>query len=335
MKSVRLVSMILLAFLSAVTLAGCVSALRAPSGGASGAIADPTASVPDRGAAPTVPSASASPSPSPVPATSTPHPATVFLDPGHGGVDTGTIGYTDDGTVVEEKTIALAIARQTASDLERDGIAVALSRANDSLPGIQPSDYEPDGTSLTANGVLDDLQRRIDRANASGARVLLSIHLNAFEDPSIGGTQTFYDSSRPFAAQNARFATLIQNDLIAALRAGGYDTPDRGITQDQDLITDRFDTLGDGYHHLVLLGPAVPGRLRPSAMPGALNESLFLSDPAEATAAAQPGTQNLIARAYTQAIEQFLGIAGSATSPITPSLLGAGARSRGSDRRSD
>ena len=300
-KNLRLATILILAFVGVLTVGACTTALRAPASDTPAALPAPTLTVGDARNVDTPTPVLGKPSASP-----TPHQVTVFLDPGHGGVDTGTIGYAEDGTVVEEKVIALAIATRTAQYLRRDGIAIVLSRTNDSLPGSQPSDYVADGTMLTPDGVLNDLQRRIDRANASGAKVMLSIHLNAFDDPSIRGTQTFYDSSRPFAAQNERFATLVQNDLIAALRARGYDTPDRGIADDQDLVTDRFGTLGDGYHHLVMLGPSVQGHLRPTTMPGALSESLFLSDPAEATAATEPGVQDLIARAYTRAIEQFL-----------------------------
>ena len=230
----------------------------------------------------------------------------VYLDPGHGGVDTGTIGTTEDGTTVDEKNIALAIALKTAQHLRADGIGVMLSRTDDSLPGSSPADYSSDGKMLTPDGVLTDLQRRIDRANQSGARVLLSIHLNGFTDPSVGGAETFYDPSRPFGDQSKQFATLVQNALIADLRAKGYDTPDRGVTNDEDLQTESLGSLAGNYNHLVLLGPAVPGRLRPSQMPGALSEPLFLSNPPEATAVTQSDVQDLIATAYTKAIEAFL-----------------------------
>ncbi|HLG51308.1 MAG TPA: N-acetylmuramoyl-L-alanine amidase [Chloroflexota bacterium] len=233
-------------------------------------------------------------------------PPIVFLDPGHGGEDTGTIGLTEDGMVVEEKTVALALALRTAGRLRAAGIGVVLSRTDDRLPGAQPSDYTADGTTLTADGVLADLQRRIDRANASGARVLLSIHLNAYDDPSVRGTETFYDPSRPFASESYRFARLVQTSVVQALRQNGYDTPDRGVSDDTDLIADRLGALDPSYHHLVLLGPGVPGQLRPSTMPGALNEVFFLTNPAEATAAATTDMQDLIAAAYAQAIEQFL-----------------------------
>jgi N-acetylmuramoyl-L-alanine amidase len=252
-------------------------------------------------------------SPTPIPPlpprpTRVPTPGTpvIFLDPGHGGIDSGTIGRTADGTLVEEKTVALAIALRTAEHLRRDGLVVVLSRTDDSLPGAVAADYTEDGTLLTPDGVLADLQRRIDRANASGASVILSIHFNAYEDPSIRGTQTFYDSSRPFGDESQRFAALIQNGVIAALEAAGFTTPDRGVTDDVQLQTESLGALDAGYNHLVLLGPEIPGRLRPSEMPGALTEVMFLSDPPEAEAASDPATQEILATAYTSAIEQYL-----------------------------
>jgi N-acetylmuramoyl-L-alanine amidase len=230
----------------------------------------------------------------------------VFLDPGHGGVDFGASGHTRAGAPVAEKNLTLAIALNVARRLRQDGISVALSRTDDSLPGATPADYTADGTMLTPDGVLADLQRRIDRANASGALVLLSIHFNAYSDPAIGGSETFYDAARPFAAQNERFAGLVQSSLIDALRAAGYATPDRGITDDSTLQAESLGALQGSYNHLVLLGPAVPGRLRPSQMPGALSEPMFVSNPEEATALVTPEMQDLLAGAYVKAIESYL-----------------------------
>jgi N-acetylmuramoyl-L-alanine amidase len=247
----------------------------------------------------------ASSAPSPTATVGRPRP-TVFLDPGHGGVDTGTIGTTASGDSIYEKNIALAIVNRVADHLRHDSVQVVLSRTDDALVGSQPSDYTSDGMLLTPNGVLADLQRRIDRANQSKADVLLSIHLNAFSDPSIGGTQTFYDGARPFADQNRQLASLVQSSVIAAFTAQGITVPDRGATDDQDLQAESLGALSGSYNHIVLLGPAVPGRLRASQMPGALCEVLFLSNPPEADAASQPAMQDAVAVALTTAIEQFL-----------------------------
>jgi N-acetylmuramoyl-L-alanine amidase len=235
----------------------------------------------------------------------------IFLDPGHGGIDSGSVGTTPDGTRVEEKNVALAIALRTAEHLRRDGFQVVLSRTDDTLPGTVASDYREDGTQLTAEGVLADLQGRIDRANASGASVFLSIHLNAYADPAVAGTQTFYDPPRQFGDENQRLATRVQTDVVAALQASGLPIPDRGVTDDQELQTESLGAVDLTYDHLVLLGPEISGRLRPSAMPGALCEVLFLSNPTEAAAAVDPATQDVIANAFTTAIEKFLRDQGS------------------------
>src|SRR5579884_2831066 len=233
-------------------------------------------------------------------------PRIIFLDPGHGGVDTGAVGTTEAGTPVEEKTVTLAIAKLTAAKLRAAGFTVVLSRGDDSLPGLTKADVTADGSALTPQGVLNDLQRRIDRANASGAALLLSIHFNSFDDPSVGGAETFYDPDRPFSAKSRHFAELVQADLIGALRAAGYSTPDRGVIDDTTLQAEGVGPLQGSYDHLVLLGPAIPGKLRPSRMPGALVEPLFLSDPAEASAATEPAMQDLIASALAKAVEDYM-----------------------------
>lgn len=235
---------------------------------------------------------------------------TVYLDPGHGGVDTGTTGVTNGGTEVDEKTVVLQISLRLADQLRADGLKVVMSRTTDADPCIKPSDLTPDGQSLSPSGVLDDLQCRIDKANASQAQVLLSLHMNAFSDPSVTGTETYYDSARPFAGQNQQLAQLVQQNLMNALHAQGYSTPDRGISADTQIDAEGVGTLPDSYNHLVMLGPAVPGQLVPSQMPGVLTEIFFLSNPTEATAVTQPGVQEIIAGALADAIESFLGGAG-------------------------
>lgn len=234
------------------------------------------------------------------------HGPVVVLDPGHGGIDTGTSGTAEDGTLVEEKNVVLQIALRTAQRLRSDGITVVMTRTGDADPCATPADLTPDGTALTPEGELADIQCRIDKANASHAQALVSFHMNAFSDASVAGTQTFYDPTRSFGAQNQRLAQLIQQSVIDALHAQGYSTPDRGVADDTQLQVETINGQPSTYNHLDLLGPALPGKLNPSQMPGALSEIFFLSDPAEATAAIDPSVQDLIAGAFATAIEQFL-----------------------------
>jgi N-acetylmuramoyl-L-alanine amidase len=67
------------------------------------------------------------------------------------------------------------------------------------------------------------------------------------------------------------------------------------------------------YNHLLLIGPAAPGFFSsPSAMPGAVIEPLYLTDPFEASIAASSADQSVIAQGMATAVEQFLKPAPSA-----------------------
>ncbi len=264
---------------------------------------DPTATAVDRQVTPTPVVQQTAPSSATPASTVVKH--VVFLDPGHGGVDEGAIGVANNGQTVLEKTIALAIAKQAQSLLRDAGYEVVLSRTTDELPDVTADDLTADGMALTPAGILNDLQRRIDRANASHAELFLSIHLNANDDPAARGTETYYDSARSYGVENKRWAEHVQSEVIDSLHGQGYTTPDRGIIDDTELDTGGLGALPDSYNHLVLLGPAVDGLLRPTLMTGALNESLFLSNPDEASAALEPQMQSLIAAGYAQAVVRY------------------------------
>lgn len=222
---------------------------------------------------------------------------TVFLDPGHGGPDPGASGHTSAGDTVMEKVETLAVAQLLTTRLRGDGYRVVLSRTQDSLvaSGLGAS-------ALTFDDERRDLQARIDCANSANADVLLSIHFNGFNDPSAGGTETFYDDARPFAAQNLRLARAVQSSLVSKLRLHN-----RGTLSDDQLDTPTLSDAGSTYGHLVQLGPAEPGLVsRPSAMPGALTEPLFVTAPSEAAIAASAEGRQQIADALAGGLESFL-----------------------------
>lgn len=229
---------------------------------------------------------------------------TVFVDPGHGGPDPGGSGRAAGGTI-EEKSAALAVALDLLAILRAEGYAVVLSRTADtSVIALTPSDLDHGALTLDANH--RDLLARVACANASGAGLLLSIHFNAFGDPSVGGTETFYNAARPFVLANARFATLVQGDVLAALAAGGWSTEDRGTATDASDDAPALSAQSASYPYLLELGPADPGWLdEPSEMPGALCEPLFLSNPSEASIAAVSDGQEAIARGFAQAIAEY------------------------------
>jgi N-acetylmuramoyl-L-alanine amidase len=230
---------------------------------------------------------------------------TVFLDPGHGGPDPGAGGTAPNGSLIEEKTYTLIEAQDMLPLLRHDGYRVVLSRTSDEpVASLQPGDLS--GGLYTAQGEHRDIAARVDCANAAGANVLLSIHFDAYNDPNVGGVETIYDPSRPFSAQNLRFAQDVQSAVLAGFAAKGWQVPDRSVQADTDAGTPALTSQGAAYGHLLILGPASPGWFEhPSQMPGALCEPLFLTDLGEAAVIVTADGQQVLARSFVSAIERY------------------------------
>jgi len=225
---------------------------------------------------------------------------TVFIDPGHGGLDPGVVGRSGSHEVLE-KEAALAVATQLSTLLRADGYRVVMARTQDSTM-LKLSAADSVLGALTGSAEHRDLAARAACANAAGAVALLSIHFNAFGDPSVGGTESFYDSARAFSSENRRLANYLQAALVAALG-----TADRGVWTDDQLAAPTLTSSGSTYGHLIELGPMAAGWVdNPSQMPGALVEPLFLSNPKEAGMAADPSGQRQIALALEAGLVKFL-----------------------------
>ena len=225
---------------------------------------------------------------------------TVFIDPGHGGLDPGVVGASGSRQVLE-KDATLAVALDLSTLLRADGYRVVMARTQDSTM-LKLSATDSVLGALTGSAEHRDLVARAACANAAGAAALLSIHFNAFGDPSVGGTESFYDSARTFSSENRRLATEMQAALVAALG-----TADRGVWTDDQLAVPTLTSSGSTYGHLIELGPMAAGWVdNPSEMPGALVEPLFLSNPKEASLAADPAGQRQIALALEAGLVKFL-----------------------------
>lgn len=201
---------------------------------------------------------------------------------------------------VLEKDVALGVATRLATLLRANGFRVVMSRTLDSsVTELSPSDSV--AGALTASAVHRDLVTRAVCANAAAASVLVSIHFDAFDDPSVGGTETFYDAARPFAADNERLA----RDLQAAV-VSGLGTADRGVWTDDQLGAPTLTASGSLYGHLIELGPVAAGWVEdPSQMPGALIEPLFLTNAREAQLASDPAGQQRIAAALAAGLKTY------------------------------
>lgn len=102
---------------------------------------------------------------------------TVIIDPGHGGIDVGTVGI--DGSL--EKNINLSISLDLYDYLMVSGISTVLTR---------DGDYEvyKAGEKRTKS----DLYNRMDFINSVPDSILISIHQNHFENEAEWGTQVWF-----------------------------------------------------------------------------------------------------------------------------------------------
>jgi N-acetylmuramoyl-L-alanine amidase len=228
---------------------------------------------------------------------------TVFLDAGHGGIDPGGVGTTRSGATITESTVNLAIELDTMAILRAQGYRVVVSRTeNTTVTRLTPRDV--DGSLLTVQGAFNDVAARDVCANLAKANVLVGIYMDS-GSPWNAGSITGYDQDRPFSSANHRLATLLQNDVLGAMNAQGWNIPDDGVQSDSGLGS-ALTAAAEAYGHLLLLGPAKAGYFStPSQMPGALIEPLFLTDPFEAPIAASAHGQQVIAGALAEAIGQY------------------------------
>ncbi|MGB7950760.1 MAG: N-acetylmuramoyl-L-alanine amidase, partial [Candidatus Binatia bacterium] len=92
----------------------------------------------------------------------------IVLDPGHGGKDPGAMSTGG----IAEKDIVLAVAKKLATKLRQDmGATVVLTRTDDR--------FIP-------------LEERTAIANAEGADLFISLHMNASPNPEARGLETYY-----------------------------------------------------------------------------------------------------------------------------------------------
>jgi len=133
------------------------------------------------------------------------HVQRVVLDPGHGGENTGCMGFHG----VYEKFVTLAIARRIAARLEATTDAeVLLTREDDEFIG---------------------LRERTRFANEKQADIFLSIHMNASPHSSVQGLETYFLSTE---SASAEIQALVEREQAADAPAP---TPDLEVERKKDL----------------------------------------------------------------------------------------------------
>jgi N-acetylmuramoyl-L-alanine amidase len=118
----------------------------------------------------------------------------IVLDPGHGGVDPGTIGAS--GTL--EKNVTLAMAKELKRQLEATGVyKVVMTRDSD---------------------VFIPLQDRTAIARAAHAEMFISLHADAHEEASLRGASIYTLSEEASDAEAAALAAKEnKSDVLAGV----------------------------------------------------------------------------------------------------------------------
>lgn len=176
---------------------------------------------------------------------------TIVIDPGHGGRDPGTMGPAG----MEEKALTLAMARHLKAILEAAGARVVLTREDDRFVGL----YE-----------------RAAISDAAGADAFVSIHVNASDDRSIRGVETYH---YPGAPRGKKLAGAVQRRLVEATGRR-----DRGVNAEDFVV------------------------VREPQAPAILVETGYITNRAEAAVIVTAGYRRRVAEGIARGIADFFGV---------------------------
>ena len=217
----------------------------------------------------------------------------VILDPGHGGIDPGTIGRR--GAL--EKTLTLAIAKETRRALEATGrYRVFLTREED---------------------VFVRLQVRVAFARQRDADLFISLHADSLSDRTVRGASVYTLSEK---ASDREADALAQRENKADLIAGVDldNEPDEVATILIDLARRETMNLSATFATLVLPEFERAGKtlrkghrfagfavLKAHDVPSVLIELGYLSNPADERQLTTPDFQKLIGRSIRKAVDSY------------------------------
>jgi N-acetylmuramoyl-L-alanine amidase len=195
---------------------------------------------------------------------------TIAIDPGHGGEDPGAIGRR--GTY--EKNVTLAIARKLKARIDGDRNLRAMLTRDD--------DY------------FVPLRERVQKARRVQADLFVSIHADAFREPSARGSSVFALSESGATSAAARWLAQRENraDLIGGVDLDRRDPMLARTLLDLSQTAQISDSLKVGRHvldafathnalHKNTVEQAGFAVLKAPDIPSILVETAFISNPQE------------------------------------------------------
>jgi N-acetylmuramoyl-L-alanine amidase len=217
---------------------------------------------------------------------------TVAIDPGHGGEDPGAIGRR--GTY--EKNVVLAIARRLKKSLDGD-MRVLLTRDDDF--------YVP-------------LAERVRKARRVQADLFVSIHADAFKEPSARGSSVFALSEHGATSAAARWLAQRENaaDLIGGVNLDVKDPVLARTLLDLSQTAQISDSLKVGREvlggiathnplHKASVEQAGFAVLKAPDIPSILVETAFISNPEEEQKLRSPRHQQRFAESIGDGIRRY------------------------------
>lgn len=129
---------------------------------------------------------------------------TIVVDPGHGGIDPGSIGYK---TKVKESELNLKISIALAEKLRAVGVRVVLTRTDDNslAQGMTGKSFKKEDMKLR-KAMIDKIR----------PNMVVSIHMNSYTNHTLRGAKVFYDKNSEISKQ---IAESIQNQFSLSLEA--------------------------------------------------------------------------------------------------------------------
>ncbi len=219
---------------------------------------------------------------------------TVVLDPGHGGEDPGASGKNGS----REKDIVLAIAKRLKNRIEEiPNMRVMLTRDGDY--------FVPLGT-------------RVEKARKVQADLFVSIHADAFVQPTARGSSVFVLSEKGASSTAARWLADKENlaDTIGGVNVRNHDRQLASVLIDLSTTAQINDSLKLGKSVLGEIGginrlhkgsveQAGFAVLKAPDIPSILIETAFISNPEEEAKLLDEGYQNQLADAIVKGIRRY------------------------------
>jgi N-acetylmuramoyl-L-alanine amidase len=219
---------------------------------------------------------------------------TIALDPGHGGEDPGALGAAGS----REKDLVLAIAKRLKFKLEEHpNMRVMLTR---------------DGDYFVPLGM------RVEKARKVQADLFVSLHADAFVEPSARGSSVFVLSEKGATSTAARWLANKENlaDAIGGVNLASHDKQLAGVLFDLSTTAQINDSLKLGKAVLGEIGgiarlhkgsveQAGFAVLKAPDIPSILIETAFISNPEEESRLRDNGYQDQIADAIVKGIRRY------------------------------